>query len=33
MAEQQAEEEDEDEGEDYESYMCGGEVTAGYIGA
>jgi len=33
MAEKQAEEEDEDENEDYESYMCGGEVTAGYIGA
>ena len=34
MAEKAAEEEDEDDGaENYESFMCGGEVTAGYIGA
>ena len=34
MAEKAAEEMEEDEGvEDYETAMCGGEATAGYIGA
>jgi hypothetical protein len=33
MAESTDEDEDEDEAQSYEEYMCGGELTAGSIGA